>query len=1163
MIHRISFSILLLVVAVSAGIGQPKLTFNTSLVNFGNVRVGEISQLNQATLLITNSGTDTLRITSVSFTDPHFSINQSVMVIPPRAFVGDPQGSFLDTLHFVPAVPGADSAWMILGSNNPDSPDSLRVFGFGLAGDLVDPKTQAYRDDPLGDVQYRRQGIMDGNRVVTIFKNEGEIGDWPNQPSAVWPKGTNHSYLDGVGLLIAAKITAPGNGQTITPMISAYREEVSADPVTGRQWVLQPVPGYLNASPPVGTEPRPAVNIDPLTFPAVWPAALGLTPAWNGYWYGYFGRGVTNSDFETYFVMDDSQVKKFNLAPYKYFPILSDSSRGGLGCRVEARGFQWSHVLAEDIIFWHYDIVNISDHNYDSTCFGFYTDPGVGGTNNSGNSALFSRAKVGGQSLDMAYAWSTSGLGVPGNYKTGYMGYAYLESPGNAFDGIDNDLDGLVDERRDNNIDDDHDWIPFSDLNHNGKWDPGEPLNDDVGRDGVGPTDPQYTGPDEGEGDGIPTHGEPDFDETDIHESDMIGLNAVSIWLLADKTPSGGWPRNDNVMWGKMTNGFKDTTVQNTNISMSFSSGPFPWKQTKRERFSMALAFGDDLQGLIFNKETVQEIYNANYNFSKPPYKPNVTAVPGDKRVFLYWDAIAETSVDRFLGFEDSAKTQYKHNFEGYTIYRSEEPFFEDNLVITDAQGTPRYWKPMVQFDLVDSIRGPDPVGVNGAHFWRGSNSGLSHSFIDTTVSNGVKYYYAICSYSKGDPNRGTRGLQPTECSKVISTDNIGGVKFIDINCAVVTPQKPAAGYQSPQALGGLDRVAQGLGTGSLVLTILNPTQIQNGDQYTVKFRSNASIPVYRTMSFDILRSRDNLVDSVGRAIDSSFIGKDKYSPPFDGMVLSVVNDMTVAVNDSSTGWVVGTSNVRMRVAADNALSSKDVAWPADYELRFFDTVVDTTAFDSPPRYPQMTLNFTVTNTTSQQKVKCIVDDVDNSATLTVGDTIRIIDGFDDLVNNPGKFNITYKISYGSSFGTVRYPQAGDRFVIKTKRPFVNGDYFSFTMRASSTDNSVAKTQLNQITVVPNPYISTARWESRTLYTTGRGDRLIQFMKLPAKCTIRIFTVSGALVKTLHKDTAPTDGSLSWNLVSDDGMDVAFGLYIFHVDAPGIGEYIGKFALIK
>ncbi len=46
-----------------------------------------------------------------------------------------------------------------------------------------------------------------------------------------------------------------------------------------------------------------------------------------------------------------------------------------------------------------------------------------------------------------------------------------MESPGNGFNSIDDDEDGLIDERRDDGIDNDHDWIPFTDLNGNGKWD--------------------------------------------------------------------------------------------------------------------------------------------------------------------------------------------------------------------------------------------------------------------------------------------------------------------------------------------------------------------------------------------------------------------------------------------------------------------------------------------------------------------------------------------------------------------------------------------------------------------------------------------------------------------------------------------------------------------
>ncbi len=935
----------------------------------------------------------------------------------------------------------------------------------------------------------------------------------------------------------------------ITPIESAYREEVDTDPLTGELWALEPVPGYVKPS-----ATRPAINKDTSTFPTTWPAALGLTAEWDGDWYGYFGRGVTNADFETFYVMDDSKDKEFARAPFNYFPIAADSSRGGLGLRVEVRGFQWSHVLAEDIIFWHYDIVNLADADYDSTCFGFYTDPGVGGTNNSGNSALFSSR------LDMAYAWCPSGKGVPGDWKTGYVGYAYLESPGNAVNGIDDDEDNLIDERRDDGIDNDGDWLSYVDSNNNGQWDMGESLNDDVGRDGVGPTDLQYTGPDEGEADGLPTTGEPNFDATDKDESDQIGLQAVSIYILADKGPTGGWPKNDDVMWRKMNNGFLDTLVQNTNISMVFSSGPFPLMKGKRERFSMALAFGEDLDDLVFNKETVQQIYNANYNFSKPPYTPHLTAVPGDQRVFLYWDAIAEQSVDRFMGYQNDDPAQgYKRDFEGYLLYRSTEPEFQDIKVITDSKGSPKYWKPIAQWDLVDSIAGPDPVGINGASFWRGSNTGLQHSYIDTTVKNGVKYYYALVSYDMGDPNRGTTGLQPTECTKIITVDYAGALKFVDINCAVVTPNAPAAGFTPPSAEGNLNKVASGLGTGRLEMIILNPSEVQNGAEYRVSFVSDTTYPKYITRSATVTRTLNSQTDTVLSGFPWSEFGIGHYTPPFNGMILSILNDSAITTNDTATGWVIGTSNVDIRVAPDNSVNSVSVPYPCDYQLEWFAAPADTTAFSSPPIYPRMPVNFTITNTTTGQRSKFIVYDTDRSGTLTYGDTIRVIDGY----VSASRFNISWKISWGRPLGVPALPQPGDRFVIVSQKPFRTGDYFTFSTKASSVDLEQGKSELDKIFVVPNPYIATAAWEPRTLYATGRGDRRIEFKQLPAKCEIRIYTVAGALVKTLYKDTSPMDGALSWNLISDDGMDIAYGLYIYHVNAFEMGEFIGKFAVVK
>jgi hypothetical protein len=40
-------------------------------------------------------------------------------------------------------------------------------------------------------------------------------------------------------------------------------------------------------------------------------------------------------------------------------------------------------------------------------------------------------------------------------------------------------------------------------------------------------------------------------------------------------------------------------------------------------------------------------------------------------------------------------------------------------------------------------------------------------------------------------------------------------------------------------------------------------------------------------------------------------------------------------------------------------------------------------------------------------------------------------------------------------------------------------------------------------------------------------------------------------------------GFVAWNLRTKDNLDVAPGLYVFHVEAPGIGTSVGKFAIIK
>ena len=50
---------------------------------------------------------------------------------------------------------------------------------------------------------------------------------------------------------------------------------------------------------------------------------------------------------------------------------------------------------------------------------------------------------------------------------------------------------------------------------------------------------------------------------------------------------------------------------------------------------------------------------------------------------------------------------------------------------------------------------------------------------------------------------------------------------------------------------------------------------------------------------------------------------------------------------------------------------------------------------------------------------------------------------------------------------------------------------------------------------------------------------------------------------TLHHEDTFENGTESWNMLSSDNLDIAYGVYLYHIDAPGIGEHTGKFAVIK
>ncbi len=149
-----------------------------------------------------------------------------------------------------------------------------------------------------------------------------------------------------------------------------------------------------------------------------------------------------------------------------------------------------------------------------------------------------------------------------------------------------------------------------------------------------------------------------------------------------------------------------------------------------------------------------------------------------------------------------------------------------------------------------------------------------------------------------------------------------------------------------------------------------------------------------------------------------------------------------------------------------------------------------------------------------------------------------------------------YRI-YGHMLGT------GDTLNLYYDFPFNGDTRYRFITTSGKISTDLAGQNMDRIKVVPNPYVVTAEWESENPYSSGRGPRLIQFIHLPQRCTIRIYSIDGTLVRKLEHNSNMTDGAEEWDLLSKDNMEIAYGVYVYHVEAKGIGEKVGRILIIK
>jgi hypothetical protein len=526
------------------------------------------------------------------------------------------------------------------------------------------------------------RGVLEGNNIEIDFRNHGEFreGAWRNGGEGKYIDGIGFivaAKVVGERAKWAKYYGEDAVDTTLTPVIINFRAGgLRSSPYTGNFWGWLPLNGFLNTDRVDQTssrkKPLPANSADPTSWPAIWPDKLDQTDAgWSNVWNGYRGKGIANGAQETIYVMDDHSDHEYSFGievegPHSslgvYHPSISDSSIGGLGLQTEVRTFQFNDPIGNDILFTHHRTTNVSEKDLNEVWTSMIIDVGLGQEEDDEiiefepekNTLIFSDK-------------DGSGGGSAGQppYDLGSFAFILLEQSTNESNRFDDDNDGIIDESKFNGPgeyiegkaeidaylasnynmnrfsqvhidleefpayrnerwwtgDEDLDWIAYDDFNNNGLQDSDEPLKDDVGRDGLGPEHENYTGPDEGEGDGIPTQGEPNFGELDMLEAENIGMTLLDI-KSRPYYESYNNLRNDSWLFERILAAsenieeYKETLDTPYEPYILLGTGPFELKKDMSTHFITALVFAETREELEIKIEQTLAIYESDYGQS-------------------------------------------------------------------------------------------------------------------------------------------------------------------------------------------------------------------------------------------------------------------------------------------------------------------------------------------------------------------------------------------------------------------------------------------------------------------------------------------------------------------------------------------------------------------
>ena len=595
---------------------------------------------------------------------------------------------------------------------------------------------------------------------------------------------------------------------------------------------------------------------------------------------------------------------------------------------------------------------------------------------------------------------------------------------------------------------------------------------------------------------------------------------------------------------------------------------------------------------LKFTDQFVQDAYNSFFQVPKPPTQPNVRLVELDQTIVLNWgwdpESVAKTESVGSPGFE----------FEGYNVYQL--PSAEATL----SQGTK-----IATFDLVNGVTTILGIALDeqsgvvlDVPLQIGSDGGLQRYITMTRdalrsgpLVNGQQYYFAVTAYS-----RATSEEAATTTTLESSPQTI-------ICVPQVAPPGITRTHEAPGEVLPAEHT-KGIGDASVWPMVVDPTALQQS-AYKVTFNDDATWSLSR--GGEILVDRESNI-----SLDESYpivegiqvkVGNLVFTNPTTYISAQVTNDADPEDGDLSLwgdGTLFGYSDGYGSTfwegggAGDNRLV-RDIefrftgVWDADStaiveggSMATLGGVSGGSGERDIAAHPFKPAEVSDSTGAFLQRVPFEiwdVEDPDNPRQLNAVFFDRGADGSRDdgsvvyhqTYNMPGRDYITIvhtdydptKIHeltddnttwvYFFSQGGASVWSTGDVLKITIGNTVVAGeDEFEFSVTAATYSEALAKENVEKINVFPNPYLGV------NLAETSRYSHFVTFSYLPPKANIRIFDMSGTLVRTIEKDD-PSQFT-RWDLQNQNQLPVASGMYIAHIELPGIGESrILKLAVIQ